>query len=555
VLCKSIFYCFFDSFVESTPFLCVNFNCRSKTFFSHESKSLTILWKKLKIREKLVNRLNFLQKNIDIELCESKNLFLLPGNKIGVFGVLKIEKDKKIVHKISFFRNFFGLYIRAQKILFPRMGKFFFQQKNFLTKTEYNFLKKLNSSSDIFNICLKSMGHLIYGNQGFKAAVLLSLCHDNLKKKNQKISLGFCFCENHYNKKKILRDIAAFSPKGFLIYKKLKSFKAQTYSSFINKKKFFEVGFLNFSKRNGLVCFEKRILEKENFRPKNATLIKKKNNLELFNKDFRNLVYDCPENKGKKFDFDKKPKESFFLTNQLFPTFDLFFIISNSFHSHKDIIFSEHTINLTKMKKICPYSRPINRNEKKKASVIRKFFLIENNKKRLSPFILRRFLGYIKICIVPIFSEKASNMIADYYVNFRFFQKKNNIELSRNILETLLFLSQSRTKIDLRKIVSENDVLDVTEIFSDSKIKYRKNWDDFMSQKHSNTGQQTFLVYNFLKSLKKIHAQKNQVFFDLEDLKRILKQKLPEKKIKDIIEILFEYGSIEKIHRNIIRIK
>ena len=532
--CSCLFYCFFDSFVEKKPFMCIKHNCKSKHFFFHSSKLCTILWRKIRLQKEGIDESTTLIPDfIDAELIGEKSFLLTSGQFIRVHGILKIQKFNNKFKKItSFFKNVFSFYILGQyRSIKSSMQNYLFA-RNFLTKSEYKFFNNLKEVPNLFGICVKSMDFLVKGNYGFKAAVLILLSFNDTTLKKPFV---FCFnSDDRFSKQNnLLKKLSYFTSNGFILQEKL-------------GKDIFEISQKTIKNNDSMCIFQKSdsclfyqsvVIEDECFVVEWIDSFKNFLHQNSIQNRFQNIVF-----------LELRTKTQFHLKKRVFfSRFDFRKKISkicNSVFYLSNPNYMESRTILHDEKK--PQKININGSCTKQFSYCRRS-LFRVLVGRFSYFILRRYLFFVQNTAKPIFSDEAKTFLSKFYLYFRNLSKKKLCDNYLFSIETIIIFSESRTKIDLRNIVTENDLIDVMEILSDSKLQERKVFERFLYMKSSKYNRKLYEIYRFIRTLRKIFSEQKCTLFDWKEFDRNTKSIGKCYGVEEYVNILSIYGSIKKV--------
>lgn len=535
--CNSIFYCFFESCYVYKPFICVKTCCKSKTFISFDKKLSCIFWRKIRLqKDEKSGYKNFIFPILDIELVGGKIAGLKIGQNITISGILKIQKFKNnISRNQNILKNIFVLILKGQKIFpTPRKNKIFFL-KNFLKKKEYRFFSSMKKVKNIFGICVKSLDFLIEGCEGFKAAIVCILGVGKLDLMFKPFFLGFISEEKFSKKKRLLAKLSVFFSTGFFVQQRYENFD----SKFLSENKYGNF-FLDSSQINPPFFPFQTLIDETKFSFDGWII--------CFHKFLKKL-------------FPKKNIPNFIFLELRFKKKRLIhkdLVLSRKFLTWKDIwpvgfLFALHDKNLKNIKiskNYCPEKYLKN----KKGLGAEKNSIYKLIKFRFSKYILKRFLKYIQIFNLPTLSDESNNFLLNLYIFSRRNFQNISLLIDFSFLESIILFSKIKTKIDLRSLVTKNDLIDCFEIFSESKPKFKKILRNYILREDEKLIKKIFFAKKILKLSQKLNLKEKKSVHHSGKFYEAFYEFLNRSEYDEIQIILQNYGIIRKIGENFFKI-
>mmetsp|Transcript_3961 Transcript_3961/g.9712 ORF Transcript_3961/g.9712 Transcript_3961/m.9712 type:complete len:478 (+) Transcript_3961:293-1726(+) len=474
---------------------------------------------------------------MDVEIIGEKNFKLKIGQSVFLIGILKIQNFISKKEKNSnFFRNIFNFNILVQNIkIIPNYFKNFWSKK-FLTKSEYFFLNRLNHYINLFNICVKSVDFLPKNHDGCKAAILIILG----SKKEKKDSFICCFVSGEkFSKKNAF--LSKISSDGFFFQQKQK----KSLNNYIERDPKGKIISKIFEKTQRNFFYQSKIIENENSLFEWLENFKNLRFGERKNKNFPKLIFIELRLRKNFLNLNNILFSEFFFDRKFYSLFDFFYILPESTFSNESFFVPKKIKKIVKSETKNDFSKKIFR---------KKCLFLKIIKKKLSSYILRRYIKYIQMCFSPFFSDEAKNLTINYYVFFKKFKKKFYFLAPLFPLETIILFSETHAKIDFKKSVTQNDVINAIEILSDSKVYNKKLLENFTFKKGSRILKKISYIKKLLEIIKTIFFQKKRTLFSLKDLIEKFHLKTPFFILEEIIEILFKYGLIKRIGKNFFQI-
>lgn len=538
--CESIFYCFFDSFLDYKPFMCVKANCRSQNFLSHKNKLCSVIWRKIRIQKE--NRT--LKKKtktgfIDIELVGKKIIDLRIGNRIQVKGVLKIQKFISNFKMFSFFRNIFVFYILGQTMVKAHRIRTSYL-KNFLTKREYLFFSKFKKMKNLFARLVKSMNFLGKKNDGFKAFLLFSLSLDKNELKNRPCFVNVLLDEKYPKNNNLFSKIAFFLTNGIFLKE----------TNHLSTEPFFPKNFGEIHGNNFLENFENHSMFIQSlFQKRDCCFDTWRENIDLF-LNFNFKKKNLPNFVFFEFRLEKKTIHSTrFLFNSRYKNAIRDFDFTISIREFGSKINSRIDQEGSKKNKTRLFKTENKENNfspfwKKSSLLNRKF----------SKYMLKRFLFYLKNFKSPILSETTNNFLIRFYLFLKKNFKKDFISNKIFFLENSILFSKIKAKLNFCVKVSVNDILETIEILSYPKKIFKRILKKFLFSKGTKLSKKVFEIISFLKILKKLNLNGKRNIFNFQEIIEKIECKNQFFNTKESINFLEEYGLVEKFGKKFFRI-
>ena len=533
--CRSFFYFALDRLNQIFPFLCSKANCSSKKFFVHFKRVLTENLKKIKLGGILLNfkKIKF-SDSIVLEIYGNETFLVFPGLKLICTALVKVYPLQK--KNFSFFKKnyLFGMYMQTRKwkpLFFDFIGT---KEKFFLTKKDFLIIHKIISTTNIFHLLVKNVQPLSCWNEGLKAFLLLSVIQQSnfYKKATDTYSLKLCIVlSNIINEfDPFIKEILIYFPKCFFF--NIENFKTRfNKSSSIqrcdfnpNQNKFkgcillIDCGLLSFQnlKANKVISDVKNILGKNQPSLKNCIII---------------LYFRLEKKNPKKLvDLEHFFNKLKIISGSLDPIYVLKKIESENIGKSRLSPFVNYYF--------------------KKNKIMEKDYLMENKifiktsmfnslicKKKISILFLKKYLVFVKSFPDSNLSKKSLEIIIQFYkntktLNFNFWK------IGYDFLQPVIKLSQCRAKIDLREVVSTDDVLDSIEILLDSRPKLLKDFHQNFKVNFPSCIRKIDIIYKFLRLMNKFFSRNKQSLFEANQLEENLKNKIKFSEIEEILEKL-----------------
>ena len=525
--CKNFFYFIFETFAIGKPVLCANINCSSKKFLFHETRTIPISGRRIKvIRKDIFN--NFLNPIINIEIAKYNRFNFKIGDSVSIKGILKINDNSLDPNKIDKKRNTYNFFISSLSTSFS-LKKFSFEKKSYrITPKEYFYINKLFLNKDLFENLINTIG-FVQGTYAFKSVLLLFNDKNCFRSSENKVWSCFLIHERQENINENYEKIFKYFPNCYKLnlnkktLEKRKSFsdKIKNDYEYLDKNTILIENVENFTSKLNL--FNEIFGKKQNKFPKSTLFLLKIDAEKTTNYKNRNQ-YNIPYNFSY---FDLKPDLVFMLKKKN----------DNGFKNKNDFKFIDKFQCKGKTSIFYKKKKNINKNKiKSKNKFSKKFFI--------------KYLLFIEHFPPPKIKESIYSMIFKVYDNFRNFNHCNRKFISIDNFNLIIKLSQSRAKLELRGFIEEDDFIDCLEIFFDCNNFYRKK-----TYLKSDKYFQIQKIYYYMLYLKKTLIRKNQSIFDIKIVLNNLKKKYGEKNGVAFIDKLRKLGLIEKFGHRFVRFK
>lgn len=137
--------------------------------------------------------------------------------------------------------------------------------------------------------------------------------------------------------------------------------------------------------------------------------------------------------------------------------------------------------------------------------------------------ILRKYISYAKQNCQPKLSDKAADVLIEFYLNLRKTYKKPHCNpITMRQLESLMRLTQARAKVEMRKECTKQDALDVIEIMKVSMMDYYTDEAgdlDFSRSMNGSGSSKSSMVKKFVAHLQTISDRRKNNIFSYDEIR------------------------------------
>ncbi|RLG21265.1 AAA family ATPase [Candidatus Micrarchaeota archaeon] len=425
------------------PTVCV---CGGKSFELILEESKFIDTQKAEIQEPLeVLRGGEQVKTITLWLEDDLTNRLVPGDKIEVIGVLRLEAPKR---KGSIFNKFIDV------------NNFVKKEKEFeeieLSAEDMQKIKQLSQDPDVYKKIVKSIAPSIYGHDEIKEAIALQLfggtpgkmTPDGMRiRPDMHILL---IGDPGTAKSRLLQYVNSLAPKG--IYVSGKSSSAAGLTATAEKEEFGEGTWV--LKAGALVLAAggmAMIDEFDKMSPEDRAAmheametqeihVAKAGIITTFKANTAILAAANP--KYGRFDPNTAPAEQFDIPPTIISRFDLIFPVRDVLDKKRDAEMAEYIL---KTHRYAAQSVKGEESEEKVAPA-------------LEPEFLQKYIAYSRKHVMPVLSQEAIEKIRDFYVNLRSIgENQGSIPITARQLEAIVRLAEASAKVRLSETVEIED--------------------------------------------------------------------------------------------------
>ncbi|KAK0172432.1 hypothetical protein PV328_005749 [Microctonus aethiopoides] len=419
---------------------------------------------------------------IEVELLDDLVGICAPGDDVTVVGIIKVRNIDDGARKGKDTLGPSALYMEGVSIVNNKNKS---QSKNAtgmeLDMRDYFSIKEIHDNPDVFSLLIRSMCPAIYGHEMIKAGLLLSLFGGSSSQTSPRDDIHVLMVgDPGLGKSQLLQASTRLSPQGVYVCGNSSTSSGLTVT--LSK----ENGTNDFALEPGaLVLADKGsclIDEFDKMPTQHQALLETMEQQSvsvaksgiICSLQARTSIIAAANPIGGRYDASKPIMSNLNLSQPLLSRFDLIFLLLDQPNEHLDSMMCAHVMNAhTGFKQVLnnkDTSHDItlsSTNQSQFRSLKERLVKsVNDSKDTVLQSILRKYISYARQYVNPRLSRSAANVLQQYYLELR---KNTNIFGSLPVfhrqLEALIRLTQARAKLELRMEATENDALEVVELY------------------------------------------------------------------------------------------
>uniref|UniRef100_A0A672UPM1 DNA helicase MCM8 n=1 Tax=Strigops habroptila TaxID=2489341 RepID=A0A672UPM1_STRHB len=234
----------------------------------------------------------------------------------------------------------------------------------------------------------------------------------------------------------------------------------------------------------------------------------------------------------------KTVSENLKMGSALLSRFDLVFILLDTPNEDHDHLLSEHVMAIRAGKQAVCSSAVVTRTNTRDRSILeatsdrplleRLKILPGENFDAIPHQLLRKYIGYARQYVHPNLSPEAAQVLQEFYLELR---KQNHgadsTPITTRQLESLIRLTEARSRLELREKSTKEDAEDVIEIMKYSMLgTYSDEFGklDFERSQHGSGMSNRSQAKRLISALNSIAERTYNNLFDLQQLRQIAKE-------------------------------
>ncbi|XP_034239092.1 DNA helicase MCM8-like, partial [Thrips palmi] len=528
------------------PSKCSGDNCRSRSYAPKHSSPFTqtVNYQSIKVQEIADDEHREggrVPRNVEVELMEDLVDSCVPGDVVNVTGIMRVHNTEETIKQKN--SSMFLLYIEAASIMSSKTNTAKGKKSvgiEFNMK-DYYAIQEIHSEPSLFRLLVNSLCPTIFGHEVVKAGLLLGLAGGS------HYSGRDSRCDAHIlvvgdpglGKSQMLQACASVAPRGVYVCGNTSTTSGLTVT--LSRESggdyALEAGALVLADQ-GSCCID----EFDKMSTQHQALLEAMEQQSISiakagvvcSLPARTSILAAANPVSGHYNRAKTVSENLRMGQPLLSRFDLIFILMDQPNEHLDNLLSEHVMALhsgirSRGSVSCSSSSQSQRARPSGDGDIplsERLRLYPNEAFDPIPHqLLRKYIAYARKYVCPSLSEEAGAVIRQFYLDLR---KKHHTADSTPVttrqLESLIRLTEARAKLELRETASEQDALEVIEIFRYSLVDSfadELGVLDFNRSQNGSGMSSRNKAKKFIAILQRRSDIQSKVVFDVSEMKEV----------------------------------
>uniref|UniRef100_A0A6B2L1S0 DNA helicase n=1 Tax=Arcella intermedia TaxID=1963864 RepID=A0A6B2L1S0_9EUKA len=425
-------------------------------------------------------------RTIEVELTEDQVDCCVPGDVITVCGVVKVAGTQTKTYKKGG-QSLYVCYIDSNSLGNSKQGDTGKLELLQFSLKDIKAIQKIIMAPDVFGLIVKSICPSIYGNHLVKAGLALALFGGTQKvtSNNNKLSVRgdihvLLVGDPGLGKSQLLKALCDIAPRGVYVCGSYSTTTGLTVTLLRDPGTgdfAIEAGALVLGDQ-GICCID----EFDKMKHEHPALLEAMEQQSVSiakagivcNLPARTCVIAAANPVGGHYDKSRTVSENIKMSTALLSRFDLIFILLDRPDEQRDQLLSSHVISLHSKNingKIDKgFKDDIMPDTNEDGDLLQRLLRVPEKPSVIPAALLRKYIGYAKkYCPSPTLSEEACHVIQEFYISLR--EKKSTQDytpITTRQLESMIRLSESRARLELRDVVTKQDAEDVVQIMRQS---------------------------------------------------------------------------------------
>ncbi|KAF1507483.1 DNA helicase MCM8, partial [Megadyptes antipodes antipodes] len=545
------------------PTKCLVPECRGQSFTADRGSPLTttVDWQSIKVQELMSDdqrEAGRIPRTIECELVQDLVDSCVPGDMVTITGIVKVSSTEEGASKNKNDKCMFLLYIEANSVSNSKGQK----PKNFDDETfqrsfmEFSLkdlyaVQEIQAEENLFRLIVNSLCPAIYGHEIVKAGLALALfggCQKFVDDKNRIPVRGdphvLVVGDPGLGKSQMLQAVCNVAPRGVYVCGNTSTSSGLTVTLSRDGASgdfALEAGALVLGDQGicGIDEFDKmgnqhqallEAMEQQSISLAKAGIV--------CSLPARTSIVAAANPVGGHYNKAKTVSENLKMGSALLSRFDLVFILLDTPNEDHDHLLSEHVMAIRAGKQAACSSAVVTRTNTQDRSVLevvsdrplleRLKILPGENFDAIPHQLLRKYIGYARQYVHPNLSPEAAQVLQEFYLELR---KQNqgidSTPITTRQLESLIRLTEARSRLELREKSTKEDAEDVIEIMKYSMLgTYSDEFGklDFERSQHGSGMSNRSQAKRFVSTLNSIAERTYNNLFDLQQLQQIAKE-------------------------------
>ncbi|XP_015272970.1 PREDICTED: DNA helicase MCM8, partial [Gekko japonicus] len=547
------------------PTKCPLPECHGRSFTAERSSpyTITVDWQSIKIQELMSDdhrEAGRIPRTIECELIQDLVDSCVPGDVITVSGTVKVSNTEEGASKNKSDKCVFLLYIEANSISNNKGQKVkdYEHGTNHRPCMEFSLrdlyaVQEIQAEENLLRLIVNSLCPTIYGHEIVKAGLALALfggCQKYVDDKNRIPVRGdphiLVVGDPGLGKSQMLQAVCSVAPRGVYVCGNATTTSGLTVTLSRDGPSgdfALEAGALVLGDQGicGIDEFDKmgnqhqallEAMEQQSISLAKAGIV--------CSLPARTSIIAAANPVGGHYNKAKTVSENLKMGSALLSRFDLVFILLDIPNEDHDHLLSEHVMAMRAGKQAGRSSATVTRGSSQDSHVsvleaISDKPLSERLKvtpgESFDPIphqLLRKYVGYARQYVHPRLSPEAAQVLQDFYLELRRqSQRADGTPITTRQLESLIRLTEARSRLELREKATKEDADDVIEIMKYSMLgTYSDEFGrlDFERSQHGSGMSNRSQAKRFVSALHRIAERTYNNVFEFQQLRQIAKE-------------------------------
>ncbi|XP_060642079.2 DNA helicase MCM8 isoform X2 [Anolis sagrei] len=547
------------------PTKCPLPECHGRSFTADRGSpyTVTVDWQSIKIQELMSDdqrEAGRIPRTIECELTQDLVDSCVPGDVITVAGIVKVANTEEGASRNKNDKCVFLLYIEANSISNTKgqKAKNYEHGINNQSCMEFSLkdlyaVQEIQAEEDLFKLIVNSLCPTIYGHEIVKAGLVLALfggCQKYVDDKNRIPIRGdphlLVVGDPGLGKSQMLQAVCNIAPRGVYVCGNATTTSGLTVTLSRDSSSgdfSLEAGALVLGDQGicGIDEFDKmgsqhqallEAMEQQSISLAKAGIV--------CSLPARTSIIAAANPVGGHYNKAKTVSENLKMGSALLSRFDLVFILLDIPNEDHDHLLSEHVMAMRGGKQSgcssAVVTRPNSQNSNRSLlEVVSDKPLSERLKvipgESFDPIphqLLRKYVGYARQYVQPRLSPEAAQVLQQFYLELRQqSQRADGTPITTRQLESLIRLTEARSRLELREKATKEDAEDVVEIMKYSMLgTYSDEFGklDFERSQHGSGMSNRSQAKRFVSALHGIAERTYNNLFEFQQLRQIAKE-------------------------------
>ncbi|XP_072713404.1 DNA helicase MCM8 isoform X3 [Ciconia boyciana] len=497
------------------PAKCLVPECRGRSFTADRSSPLTttVDWQSVKVQELMSDdqrEAGRIPRTIECELVQDLVDSCVPGDMVTITGIVKVLSTEEGASKNKNDKCMFLLYIEANSVSNSKGQK----PKNFDETFQRSFMEfslkdlyavqEIQAEENLFRLIVNSLCPAIYGHE--------AVCNVAPR--------GVYVCGNTSTSSGLTVTLSRDGASG--------DFALEAGALVLGDQGI--CGIDEFDKMGNQHQALLEAMEQQSISLAKAGIV--------CSLPARTSIVAAANPVGGHYNKAKTVSENLKMGSALLSRFDLVFILLDTPNEDHDHLLSEHVMAIRAGKQAACSSGVVTHTNMQDCSVLevvshqplleRLKILPGENFDAIPHQLLRKYIGYARQYVHPNLSPEAAQVLQEFYLELR---KQNqggdSTPITTRQLESLIRLTEARSRLELREKSTKEDAEDVIEIMKYSMLgTYSDEFGklDFERSQHGSGMSNRSQAKRFVSALNSIAERTYNNLFDLQQLRQIAKE-------------------------------